>query len=282
LDELAESVGKLAMENWRKRAERVIWNSDELQRRQLFKQGNVYVALDAKDTAKLRAAWEKGLKATLPAEAMKRLEGIRAERKVRQTRAWSKLLIVELDRRVAFTSAQRERLGPIVERLVGSDPALTADDSDAFENGMPLQILYTAGGYANEAEMKTILDDMQWKRWKDACRNRGNDVEGTRFIARNFNAQAEEKQTTQSAEPEEIEGVLSDYLYNKASAERARALNAMILKAEDAARVAALPSAAVDRLLSAARGATEQSLNEWKAGLTEAVRPYANGGTCRW
>jgi hypothetical protein len=277
-DELAITIAKKAVEKWQRQAAGYIRNADEQQRHQILKRGEFYVGFDEEDTEKLEEFWNVGLKAKLPAEAAQRLEKSKAEQRSRRVRAWSEMLIAELDKRVAFTAVQREKLQPIVEAALTKRQSRTSNmDEDEAENGIPLNILFAAGLSVKPSEIESILDEKQRKRWHDACRNRGGDGE-SRVVWRNQQPTEEEKQP-QPVEPEEIEGLLSDYLFDKASRERDRALNAMIVKTEDAARVAGLGQGAIERLETAARGATDEAVGEWKATLYEMVRPYANGGT---
>jgi hypothetical protein len=267
------------VEVWRKRAERIIWNADDAHRKQIMKEGNIYLGADQEETAKMNAAWQKGLDSTLPAETQEKLKAKREEQKIRRSRAWSRVLIAELDARVAFTLSQRERLGPVVESLVARHASAPPErDHQIWDAGIPISVLYTAGSQASEEQLRTILDEVQWKRWQNACKNKGNDG-GTSRVARLFNDPGEASSNQPSAEPEELEGLISDYLAEKVTGERSRALNAMKLKAEDAARVTNISPATLERLQTAALGAIENSLDDWKAGLYEAVRPYANAGT---
>ena len=129
------------------------------------------------------------------------------------------------------------------------------------------------------AEMKAILDETQWKRWKEACLGRNNRATFRRVVISNTKTAAGAKPAARAAEPEELEHAVSDYLHEKSGSERKRLLGLNLLKAEDAARVVGLGAEAMARLATAARGATEETLAVWKQNTEQSTRSQLREAT---
>jgi hypothetical protein len=121
--------------------------------------------------------------------------------------------------------------------------------------------------------VKPILDDVQWEHWQEACAAANNEANPWKPDA---DAGAKQPQT---AEPGDLESGLSDFLEEKTAGSRKRFLAPMLLKAEDAARVAGLAPDALDHLRIAARGAAEKSLEAWKSNFEQMVRAQIRDAT---
>jgi hypothetical protein len=180
-------------------------------------------------------------------------------------------MIAELDQRMGFTAGQREKLGPIAERLVKSHRALFPEGGfNQYVNFSP-QMFFLAASKATEAELSPILDPAQRKRWQELSSVR------TRSVAPR--SVTPPKPSTQVPDPEEVENKISDHLYAMCAKERAQLLAALFLKVEDATRVAALQPAAVARLETAARGTAEEMLTSWKSSMEQTIRAQVRDGT---
>lgn len=126
----------------------------------------------------------------------------------------------------------------------------------------------SAGAKASEEELKPILDQMQWKRWREGCMSKGV---ASRPKSRE-KAEEDPQGRVPVPEPEEIEQRISEHLYNRTTSVRKRMLEAMTLKVEDAGRAAGLDSSISNRLFTAARGAVEELLVSWKKSTEQNVR----------
>ncbi len=265
-----EAVDK-STEAWRGRAEKVLFAADNETRRQMTKSGMFYLAPEPTDLPHVQPVWKEGIAKILSPEETGRLEKAAEEKKTRRAAALAVVMIAELDQRIGFTAGQREKLGPIAERLVKSHRALFPDGGfNQYVNFSP-QMFFLAAAKATEAELNPILDPAQRKRWQELSNVR------TRTVA--SRSAAPPKPSTQVPEPEEIEDKLSDHLYAMCAKERAQLLTALFLKVEDATRVAALPPATVARLETAARGTAEEMLTSWKSSMEQTMRAQVRDGT---
>ena len=271
LEKIAGEAATKSAEAWRVRAEKVLLAADDESRRQMTKSGMFYLAPDRSDLPHLQATWKEGLAKFLLPEEKSRLENAADEKKARRVVALGRVMIAELDQRMAFTGPQREKLRPITERLVKGQRALFPDGGfNQYVNFSP-QTFFLAGAKATEEELKPILDAAQWKRWQELC--------SMKRPVRSSSALAPAKPSTHIPEPEEIEHKISDHLYEKAGKERAQILGALRLKIEDAGRVAGLRPETVARLETAARGTAEEMLTSWKSSMEQTIRAQVRDGT---
>ena len=169
-----------------------------------------------------------------------------------------------MDKKVAFTASQRERLLPIAERLVDVPEFFPEDVLDRTATLRP-STFFVAGANAPWKEMMAILDAAQWKRWKKACDPATIKEEAWRSEAVNTEAADDGERPLTPPEPEVLESAVSDFLHTETAPARKRLLDAMNLRVEDVARLAGLGSDSVTRLQIAAKGAVEESLARWKA-----------------
>ena len=274
IDALAKAVVDASAEEWGKRAERVLLSMEDQQRAQVMKTGHFYLAPETKELPAQRAAWKAGLTELLSDEERARLKKIAAERRQRQWAVIGQLMMAELDEKIAFSATQRQRLQPLIERLAKDQPGLVAEeDSDTFVTFSP-QTFLLAAARATEEELEPFLEPVQRKRWQEVC------TEKKASRPRPIVKSGTDKKTSEPPpDPEVFELTLSDFLHEKAAKERKRLLGTMMVKAEDVARAAQLSPETFARLQTAARGATEELLATWNAGLDSTIRSQLREAT---
>ncbi len=280
LNSLADSAVKKAVEAWRDQAAKYLLSLKGELRHEAIKQGNIYIPPNPKDRPDQQAVWKEGLAKALSADELKRWEASQAEATQRRLRAMGRVLVMELDQKVALTSTQREQLQPLAERLLKDDPALFGPGGfDNYGNMSATQVFTNAAGKAKEEDLKPLMDDIQRKRWRDACdpKNAESDPDEMPAAAQpDKTAKANQKPATRAAEPEDLEAVISKCFDERAAKERQKLLETMCLKAEDAARVAGLSDEAAGQLQIAAHGAVEEALGPWKEEI-QYVRGQMRG-----
>jgi hypothetical protein len=276
LDALAKSAADKTADDWRIRAEKMLFNADEDQRRQIIKSGQFYLAPDEKELPQQQATWKDGVAKLLTAGERDRLQAAQEEQRARRIRVMGQIMIAELDQRIAFNARQREQLQPVTERLVKDQASLFPDDGFNNYVNFTSQSFYAAGSKATEEELKPILDTLQWKRWQEVCMPKKN--RATPAAAKSKPG-VDAKQPPQNQEPEDLEHRISDYLHEKTTNERQRMLAAMTVKVEDVARATGLTGDAINRLQTAARGATEETLVGWKSNTEQTLRAQVRDAT---
>jgi hypothetical protein len=229
----------------------------EDQRQAITTNGNIYFGLEPNELPSKQAAWTQGVAGILTADEMNRLQAQRDAKKAKRAQVMSRVLLTMLDDKIAFTEAQRQKLGPLAERLVKDSPELLSDDSGY---GFPSQLFFSVAAKAPEKELAPVLDDLQLQHWRKLSAPQDAASDGGKAAA------------DDTKEPEDVEQAISLYLYEKAEERRKHLLEESDLKAEDAVRSAKLSAAAAIRLEAAARGEAEESLSSWKWFVEQQVR----------
>lgn len=279
LDALAGTASATVADALEKRARKMLLAVDDEQRQQMLKVRQVYFGLEEKDLELQETAWKEGLSKLLSAEEVSRLEVAREGFVARRVVVMGQILLTQLDEKVAFTTRQREQLRPLAERLVKGQPSLFPDlTQERFYRIDPL-LIYGAGAKATEAELQPILDARQCKHWQEACLAKNLQPGRVSIVRRKAEATVGPKQPTAAPEPEDLENAFSDYFHERTVNERKRLLGINLLKAEDAGRIAGLSPAALARLETAARGASEEALTAWKPGVESSIRSQVRDAT---
>ncbi len=281
LETLAKKVAENSVETWRANAEKALLHTEAKQRALLMSRGNFFGGGMDGQGFDVLAAWREGLDQLLRPEELAMLKAARERRRVQRAAVLARLMIALLDERVAFTEKQREQLQPIAEALVKEESALLAEPDSDSEDALAPQPLFAAAGKVKADALKPILDDSQLKRWMELSKMDADDAGSSRQTVEKPKGATQEKPKGRAPEPEDLENVLSDFMYEKVAVERKPLLAAMSLKAEDAARVAALADGPAARLQTAARGAAEMALMEWRPNFEQTVRSLVQDATAQ-
>ncbi len=271
LKSLAKEAVDQSMVKMRDRQEKWLLAMEDEQRRQLLKNRRIYLGANTDEAPEDLSVWKTGFDKLLSTDERKQLETEAAEHKTRRARALSRLIAAEIDARVALTANQRQRLEPICARLAEKNVEMLTYPPGDSSIQLDLFGVLSSGFKSEGTEAQTILEPIQWQHWLEAC---------TRLTAeRNSRSRPAatkppEEKPAVPPEPEEYEGILSDYLEVKARKLQEKALADSLLRAEDAGRAANLPAEKVELLKTAARGAVEESLRNWKTNAEQTVRSF--------
>jgi len=265
LDALGKETAGKSADAWRKRAENNLLNMDDDQRRQILKNKQFFsLGSDMKELPERQPAWKDGLAKLLSAEELKQLQAAREERSSRRVRIMGRMMLVLLDEKIAFTSSQRQQLEPITERLARDQMRQVLGSAPEY-GGVSPPVFFAAASKASEAELKPLLDSIQWGHWQEVCMPKN-----TAAVPAKSGTTATPSQ--QATEPEDLEREISDFLQEKTAVARKRILAEMNLKTEDVSRIAHLPANVIGMLQTAARGDAEESLTQWKSNIDQFVR----------
>ena len=238
LKALAKSAADASLEAWRRTVEKFLLSKDETQRNQSLKNKNFYYQFNGKDAPEKQAVWIDGLARLLTDDDRARLQAVRDGRQTRRLHAVGQLLVTLLDEKVAFTGSQRQRLEPIMERLAHGDTAFFPSSGNGNYYSLQPGTAYKTAGKAKPEEVRPILDEIQWKHWQTL--GHGENMDDDENGLAQSTAADPPKQEISAGEPEDMEQIVSDDLQTRAAAQYKQVEAAMILHAEDAARVAAL------------------------------------------
>jgi len=278
-----EPAAKAALErvekNYIRVAKEQLDKVDSAYRERILKQGRYYVQLDDNYLPQNDPAFKKALEQLLTSEEKQRLASAQEERKTRRIRALGQVMISELDKKTAFTASQRDKLLPLTMRLISNVEELFPGNRINYGYDFSLDKFFAAGLAAADEELTALLDPLQLARWRESCKTGGVAYAGRRGFVVPPMTNAPEEEPRRKFEPEDVEIQISDYLQRKAEAERRRLLEMMVVQAEDATRVAALPVETSALLATAARGAVERALVTWKSNTERNLRSNIQGAT---
>jgi len=261
LDALAKKAIDRCVNDWIEQARKIFVASGIEQREGILKQGNVDSGSMVDSSPEQEDFWKEGLAKLFTAQELARMDSEQAERKARRTKALGQFLLAELDRVAAFSASQRERLEPIAERMAVDPVPSNLDDPAEFEASFEPFTWLAAGKKTAEEEVTPILAPEQWARWQEAMNSAGRGDNQLTFSSRDGS----------SLESEDLEREMSDFLFDCAAKKTKQVTAEMLLKAEDATRVAGLDEKASRRLKTAARGAAEKTLAGWRQSVDEIV-----------
>ena len=275
---LANKAIDASMDIWRKEARKQYLSNQENARAVFGRGRTVYFSNRGEDKPEHQAVWTDGVAKLLNADERAKLETSQGTQRKRRTHALAMLMLTLMDEKVAFTTSQRPKLEPIMERLVQNVDEFypRQDRNNEYFNLNPTSF-YRVAAAAKPEEMRGLLDDLQWKHWQDASRekNPSNDEDEEEALPSPTPAGV----AAAIEEPEDLEQLVSNYLATKAAAQRKELDAAMQLQAEDAGRVAGLPPATAERLRTAAHGAAEAALANWSSSAEQSVRGQVQGAT---
>ncbi len=265
INRMADEAG----EESRKQIGKALRDMNAERRKQVLKSGNFHNNLNPESARKEQETWSEAVAKILAPEEQQHLRTAREAEVRRRARVLATMTVALLDEQLALTETQREKLHPLLEPLLQKQTGFFPEQS-AFSGEQSVYIdlspkaFFAAAVPVTEADLKAILDEFQYKRWQEVCT--GAKEENTSRSTK------KPKAAVPFSEPEEAEGAISDLLFVKAEEERKELLATMMLKARDAARVAALAPEAADRLQSAARGAVEEAMERWRTSINQNVR----------
>ena len=274
----ASEASTKSTDAWREMSMKTIRAMAEQERRQLFsRDGSFYSGIPKKPQGPdQQPVWKDALKALLSEDESERLKTAHNERSSRRQQAFALLLTSELDKRIGFTVSQRERILPLAIKPARNLIKVNTDEDDDDESSieglsnwnLQQQNFSVAALKMPEPDVRAILDDVQWKRWEDYCKNKTGGI-GQRRIA----VQREIK----DGDDADMDARINEHMHKIAVEQEQHLFKSMLVRVEDATRIAALKPDAVDQLTLAARGAVERTMDTWRSALEEYVRNNLNG-----
>ncbi|HEV7406684.1 MAG TPA: hypothetical protein VGO11_27285 [Chthoniobacteraceae bacterium] len=213
--------------------------------------------------------WLEGLGKILDASTWKSLTKVLKEREARRPQVLAQMLVHLVDDEVRCTARQREQLLPLAERWVQAKPDLFQEQ---YREELKSLHFLAAASRATKEELAGLLEDSQIRTWRRVCVPGIVDEMGT-LVLRPPRDQAKAPPPPAPAPAgRNPESVVQAYLLRTESRVRARCLARAVGCAQEIGRVCALPEEARTLLQTAARGAVETSLREWRFNAERTVR----------
>jgi len=218
--------------------------------------------------------WLESLATILTPEERQRLTADDRTFLQRRTLVRTELLLSIMSERVAPSSAQREQLAVVIEKLIREQAS--APDSNPFvvDGEIDLKRFLAFSARADKNELQRILSPVQYEQWLRAGAVRPRPSRTAAKPAK-IEAVPADKDTAPVTESEDPESIISDFLFKKAEAYRREKKEFMLLQVEDAARAAQLSADVTMRLKTAALGAVEAAIIPWKIATEQNTRQNA-------
>ncbi len=225
-----------------------------------------YFRFDESNLLNNDPVWKKSWVNIFTPEELQIYKSSHADRKARRELAVGMMMLAELDRHVAFTDSQRENLLPLAKQVVKEQTQLFPTERHQYWD-CQVRLFFAAAKDVKQADLEKYLDKKQLENWRQAQEMTAAKL---KFIPQEIQGAT----SLRYPEPEAVEHIVSDYLYQKTKAERAMVLKNMLLLVDDAGRVAELSDDVISRLETAARGASERVIEERKNQWAKDVRSH--------
>jgi hypothetical protein len=273
LDAAADEAVKVTLETWKTKTARLLRGLSEEQFQGLIAGRNHYYAsLEQEEMPANQAPWRKGLQSILSEQERGSWESAQKERAERERRALLLVMVFELDKKLALSPAQRVRLEPVLEPVVSD---LTKGRSENGYWSLNLDSLFATAKRAKSADVRAILDDLQWRRWETLSAT----VKASRSVVEPAVAKEADPATARKPDGFDMEREVSKFLHERMVEQRAQVAEVMQVKYEDVVRVAGVKEEAAKRLQTAAKGAVEHAMREWRHDMDSYVRGNIQGAT---
>jgi hypothetical protein len=273
LDDAANEAVKVTLETWKTKTAKLLRGLSEEQFQGVITgRNNYYASLEQEDMPANQAVWRKGFQSILSDEERAAWENAQKERTERERRALLLVMVFELDKKLALTAAQRVKLEPVLASVVSD---LTKGRTDNGYWSLNLDNLYTTAKRAKSADVRAVLDDVQWRRWETLSAPTRN----TRRVTEPGAAKPDEIVAARKPDGYDMEKAISQFLYQRMAEQRTQVAEVMQVKHEDAVRVTGVKDDAAKRLQTAAKGAVEQAMREWRRDMDSYVRGNIQGAT---
>ncbi|MDB6171139.1 MAG: hypothetical protein JWL59_450 [Chthoniobacteraceae bacterium] len=250
LESLAKAVAGEVAETSRENVEARLLALEPDRRAEVLKNRNFYFGTD--DAPDWRKTWKEGVSKSLSSEELSCWEKAQQAHTERRTHVLGALAVLLLDEKLALNGSQRQQLEPLLEKVLPDQAWMYPDYFTQFSLSFSRQSIYEAGTHVPEADLKGILDELQWRRWQE------------------LDASTKRPATSlQTRQPKgdaavDTENAISNFLQARAVRVKKQLFANTAFQAENVARVAGVEPGLFCRLQSAARGAGEEILADWR------------------
>ena len=277
------AASKQAVENslaaWRQSATKSLLENDDATLKSILKRRWYSFSFDEETAPAKQAVWTDTLARELTDDERARLKETRAEHRARRADALGDLLVATLDEKIAFTAGQRARLATVARRLVQTSAAMFPDTAGNDYYGLSPRNFYEAAAAVRPEEIDPLLDETQRRHWQEISHLKyATDDNGWEVPVDTLPAPTPQE-VAATAEPEDLERMVSEYLRARATAHRHGSDAVLTLQAEDAARVAGLAPPAAAQLRTAAHGAALSDTMIWMSSTEQTIRSQVQGAT---
>jgi hypothetical protein len=213
--------------------------------------------------------WLEGLRKVLDAPTWRSLADSMRASEARQPKALAQILVLAVDEEVRCTARQRAQLVPLAERWVQAQRDLFQEN---HRDGLTMANFLAAAARATPEELGGVLEESQLRAWRRACVPGILDEVGA-LVLRPARAPGQlEPPPAPLPSGGRPEDLLQAFLLREEAKVRKLCLVRAVGRAQEIGRVCALPDETRALLQTAARGAVEASLREWRGAAESSTR----------
>ena len=216
--------------------------------------------------------WKEGIDSLLSPAEQENVSASMKDRLERLTQALVELSLRELDNRCRLSAEQKAAIRPLVEKAVAQENK----DAPNPESKMGPAVLFSgmrnrtrnACDHLPEADLQKILDARQFSAW-----NTHREKNEMRRASSNRGRNTRNSSTPENpAPPIDPEALIQEHLVKSTESQRAQLRTAMLAKVDEIARDTAVDATHAERLRTAALGAVEFHLKNWKPNFENNLR----------
>ena len=259
-----------SLDKWKEYAREWLDGLSESQREEYTRQGRLPLGYNNTDSADNQPAWKNAFKEILTAEEMEKWESLLDDRTAKREKAAAGLMLSLVEEWVGIHEEQRN---PILKLFREHSEPVHGQFRQQHYYMNTSQVAQAIKG-VDEKDLKKILNDSQWDRWQKAVE----------FVATRNQSQRSRKTndgTTRRPGPDPlyVEEAITDLIYQRNRKKKEQILMLMLAEIETGARAADLSPEAIADLRTAAKGATEEVVNQWDENFERYARGRVEGAT---
>ena len=216
--------------------------------------------------------WKEGIDSLLSPAEQENVSASMKDRLERLTQALVELSLRELDNQCRLSAEQKAAIRPLMKEAVAQENK----DAPNPESKIGPAVLFSgmrnrtrnACNHLPEADLQKILDARQFSTWNA---HRGKNEAGRASPNRGWNTR---KSSTPEnpAPPIDPEALIQEHLVKSTESQRAQLRTAMLAKVDEIAGDTELDATHAERLRTAALGAVEFHLKNWKPNFENNLR----------
>ncbi len=216
-----------------------------------------------------QSVWTKGLNDILSSDELVKVNSLSDQQIARRVQVMGLIFIAVMDKKAGLTSAERERLKPLAERLVKDDPVLCPQLDSSNKESLSGNYIRKLALKASDAELEPILSAKQMVLWKSSemPTDPSEDSDQEEVVTPQGPPAPDFDQ-----EPEHLEHAISSSLYEWEQQERKKLLIKAAGRAEQIIQIISATPDLSEKLRSTIVGLVERRMLMWNSVAEQQMR----------
>ncbi len=267
---------KLTLAGWKVRVEKQLLNMGDKARSQIAQNGSISVNFNEKENKpQLQKVWKQAVASILTEIERKQIKELRNETRSRRAEALAMVLILDLDRFLGFSEAQRDALTKLAGPPLLKLPDGYYDDPDGAYFSLDSGAMLTQLKTLTDEQLSAHLPASQIKRLREV-----NASQLSRQGYARTKLDVGKIPPVEEMDELEVERLLSTFLHREARKMKQSIQGVMEAEVDSIVRIASPAPEAVAVLRTAAKGAAEEmslasinNLTSWVRSQFQNIKP---------